>query len=237
MPDDDMLLERLGMSSRQIPRAVHDMLRGLDPCGGIMAFQLHPERFPLFRKALESVLSYTDGHSTVWKASLGQVASWCQERNRYHWTLESTRKGTYRFVETGGRRIRILAKGLGSIRNFETFEKDWSILPKKPVSFQSEKRPVIGVHPDSAERLSPLLVNEGWLFEVSARSSDYRVFLDHGFLPELKKIEETIRKKADEPGSILLKRCRWPDARSRCVSITGDIDAIDLEDYLVRLHG
>lgn len=76
MPDDEILVDRLSITSNaQLTGFFLGMLDSAEASGGHLVFQLHPERFVIFEKALEAVLKRAK-EAGGWVAPLGEVAEW-----------------------------------------------------------------------------------------------------------------------------------------------------------------
>jgi peptidoglycan/xylan/chitin deacetylase (PgdA/CDA1 family) len=77
-PDDEMLVERMGLTATE--DISHYWIRAFDLChasGECFVLQLHPERFPQCAAALEQLLQHARGASGgIWLASLDDVACW-----------------------------------------------------------------------------------------------------------------------------------------------------------------
>jgi peptidoglycan/xylan/chitin deacetylase (PgdA/CDA1 family) len=237
LPDDDMLLERLGTPIRRFPVMIESMVERLETSKGILVLQMHPERFPFFKNVLDAVLTSIGSNPRIWTAPLNEVSSWWNEKNRARWSLVSTRRGHYRLSVQSTDRVQVLIKDVTPLQRLKPFEGKWFILPEKQWKFQSARKPVIGVHPAIADTVSKILFDEGWFYEVSPRSEKYGVYLDSRFTSNNKMIREVIQRRADSSPFPLLRFWKWPGPYRCCVSITGDIDAIDIQDYLVRYHG
>jgi peptidoglycan/xylan/chitin deacetylase (PgdA/CDA1 family) len=234
MPDDDMLLERLGLPPERIHAVTANMLKQVRAAEGILVLQLHPERFPFFKRALTGLMRSIQEDETVWPASLGEVSRWWAEKNASRWSLES-RRGRFRLFVEAGDRVRVLARTAPPVRNLKPHGGDWTVLPGKAWTFESRKKPVVGVHPSTASRFLEFLQNEGWFYEVSSQKDAYSVYLNGHWTPE-GTIGESFHRVVLATTFPLLRFAKWPEARKCCVAVSGDIDAVDIQDYLVRYH-
>jgi len=82
LPDDEMLLERLGWRDGHRVAAVWlEILHQSHQRGELFVLQLHPERFDLCREALIQVLTAARAKGPlVWIASLREIAHWWRRR-------------------------------------------------------------------------------------------------------------------------------------------------------------
>ena len=81
-PDDEMLVERLGLTADREQAQL--WLAAFEQCharGEMFVLQLHPERFFVCAAALEAVLARARAaQPAVWLASLGEIAGWWREK-------------------------------------------------------------------------------------------------------------------------------------------------------------
>ncbi len=81
LPDDEMLVERLGAGSAQIAEVWTRILHQTYARGELFVLQLHPERAEVCAPALGRVLSEARAlNPPVWIASLHEVAEWWRQR-------------------------------------------------------------------------------------------------------------------------------------------------------------
>ena len=77
LPDDEMLIDRLRLSSRQVEGIWLNILAQSYARGELFVLQVHPERIPLCKKALEQViLGAKKRVPPVWVATLDEIADW-----------------------------------------------------------------------------------------------------------------------------------------------------------------
>jgi peptidoglycan/xylan/chitin deacetylase (PgdA/CDA1 family) len=91
IPDDEILLDRLGITSpERLSRALNAMTNAAMQSGGHLVLQLHPERFSFFGRALDDMLKRVLAEG-VWVAPLKEVAMWWIEKRsgEHSWPEEA----------------------------------------------------------------------------------------------------------------------------------------------------
>jgi hypothetical protein len=98
-----------------------------------------------------------------------------------------------------------------------------------------ERRPFIGVHPTSPERLISFLRQQGYLVERAGSGSGYSFFLQR---ERFSRADERSLLDEIEGGTFPLVRFgRWPNAARSALAVTGDVDALTIWDYALRFLG
>jgi hypothetical protein len=110
---------------------------------------------------------------------------------------------------------------------------DYQIVCSNNFFLRSEKRPLIGLSPDSPIPLQRFLRSQGYLTEVSANSEAYSIFLDRNTFRH--EDERSLLKELEGNHSSLVRLSRWPDGARCGLAITGDLDAFTIWDYVKRI--
>jgi len=234
MPDDDILIDR--MRIREPGRLLsvwEDMLTDTWTRGEVMVLQLHPERFFLFQGALRSLLLKANGLGNVWTASLGEIAEWWREKNSLRFEFRNLSSRETEIICGGSTRAEIVLNdgkpgahsSLRSMASGPDGAKRWRVTGRI--------KPWIGISPefqDSGESVREM-TRQGFLVQKSAS--------DRGFT----------RYISTEPGSAsaalrflrqfperLLRVAVWPRGNRSALSVTGDIDGLDVWDFWSRFH-
>ena len=98
-----------------------------------------------------------------------------------------------------------------------------------------ERRPFIGVHPTSPERLVSFLRQQGYLVERAGSGSGHSFFLRR---ERFSRADERSLLDEIEGGTFPLVRFgRWPNAARSALAVTGDVDALTIWDYALRFLG
>ena len=90
-------------------------------------------------------------------------------------------------------------------------------------------RPLIGIGEGVPNHTVDFLGQQGYLVDCSDSARQCSVFLDMARLNGLRNHLEIV-KYIEASDSPLLRFGRWPDGAASAISITGDLDALTLQD-------
>ncbi|MFQ6055651.1 MAG: hypothetical protein ACE5J3_06690, partial [Methanosarcinales archaeon] len=111
----------------------------------------------------------------------------------------------------------------------------YKIINAKSFKIKSNYPPFIGVCPDAPEELVTFLREEGFYVDESTSKDKFKIYLDiDNFNEEYKLSILQEIEKSDVP---LIRIWRWPYCARSALSITGDIDAMTIWDYVRRFMG
>ena len=238
LPDDEIIMDRLNITE---PPKINEIWKSLLEQsygrGELFTLQLHPERIERFANSLESVLAEARNKSPiVWIAQLREIAKWWKERKKFSIEIKGKDKEYVVDIDCSDEAT-ILLKNI----NIETEQaKEWysdyktidSNVKSLKVKVKSGYHPFIGVSPSAPEGLVSLLKEEGFYVEESTAKDKFKIYFEHNDFEEKDKL--SIIQKIDGSDAPLVRIWRWPrDARS-ALSITGDIDAMSIWDYVRR---
>ncbi len=122
------------------------------------------------------------------------------------------------------RKLRV-GPGPGAIR--------WST--RRSFTLKAAARPCIGLAEGAAPALARFLADQGYAVEIGGPRDAYAIYLDRTTFatedgpPLLAQIEASVAP--------LVCFGRWPDGARSALAITGDIDALTVWDYGLRLAG
>lgn len=236
LPDDESLVERLALSSPEQTNALWlQILQNTYELGELFTIGLHPERFFLCRAPLEAVLGEARRRTPgVWMARLDEIATWWRARVATRIEIQDTTEG-----------IRLLIAGpLGLVVLARQVEIDVSSAPWADGYFQVDTttfnlrapvRPFVGVSPHASPQMVDYLWQQGYIVEISPDGQRHAVYIDwkefgsEHMRPLLDQIA-----RADRP---LVRLGRWPRGMRSALSVTGDIDALTIWDYGLRMFG
>ncbi len=79
------------------------------------------------------------------------------------------------------------------------------------------------------------LRQQGYIVQVSDHSRDYTIYLDQtNFAPQ---DERPLLAQIEENAKALVRLGRWPNGAYSALCVTGDIDALTVWDYALRILG
>jgi hypothetical protein len=94
-------------------------------------------------------------------------------------------------------------------------------------------RPWIGVSRSTSLELSDWLRQQGYIVEISEERQRYSCYLDHAEFTASQ--ERALLDKIENGNFPLVRLGRWPHGARSALAVTGDIDALTLWDYGLRL--
>ncbi len=246
LPDDEMLVDRLGLGGDEVAAVWQTMLDRSHTAGELFVLLLHPERGRLCAAALDQLLhDARQRQPAVWIATLAEVAAWWKIRPQCQIDIVAAAPGTWQVQVSAPRAARLLAQAV-EVRPWNeipaagpALARPWlgstnEILANRFI-VHSPTRPVIGLAPGSALPLLGFLRQQGYIVEINAAPDLYSVYFDHRAFDAAHDGRETIRQ-VEDASAPLLRFGRWPAAARSALVVSGDIDAVTVWDYLWRLR-
>ena len=227
LPDDE-ILERLNLCANA-GRIWSEILSRVYERGEIFVLQLHPERIDKFESALRVVLEYAcKSQPPVWVASLKDIARWWKERGNFDINVDETNGGKFNVSVNCSDAATILLKDAES--HIEG-ERHWHGAYKSVEcrDFELSERPSVGVSPEVSEEFVNFLIEEGFHVEESTAKWKYGVFFEE------ETSEFSALQRIESSDAQVVRIWRWPFNARCALCITGDIDALTLWDFLIRI--
>jgi len=225
LPDDEMMLDRLRLSPKDIKEVWKKILILTYNRGELFTLQIHPERFQLLREAVDGVLEvakdYTPG---IWLAGLSEIAQWWIERSEFSAKVHRTNNESYKILLNCSHRATILL-GQSTVNSRK-------LTAARELQIQSKFPPVIGIGNDCSQELLKFLKREGYIME-EGKKENYGIYFEG--VQDFNEFE--ILEQIEEKEFPLIRFWRWPYGMKSCLSITGDIDALTLFDFFIRPFG
>lgn len=235
LPDDESVVDRLHLSPGAITELWLRVLHDTHERGELFTVGVHPERIERCRGAIEAVLRAARSlHPQVWIASHREIARWWRERSAA--TVEVHDDGADRLCVRvcGPRSTTVLARGL-DVREREPWHGGYARVSSLDVVVPARPRPFVGLHPRVPDGLAAFLREQGYVVERSGSPAEHAVYVDRVSYDPAD--QRTIIDEIEATRTPLLRLGRWPDGARSAVSITGDLDALTLRDYALRLVG
>ncbi|MFX0204197.1 MAG: polysaccharide deacetylase family protein [Candidatus Hodarchaeota archaeon] len=234
LPDDDLLIDRLGIKDEKILFQIWSQILKMTYIRGeLLVLQLHPERISLYKETLENLLKTARASELkIWLTSLNSVYEWWKEKEGFWADIQEKGNDEYEIDAHCSRRATILVKTEDSLEH--NFFNNYKVINKNKFEIKSPKVPIIGIPKNCSPTLIQFFKNEGFIFEISEDENRYSVFLNDVEVfneeNEPKVLEEI--KHTQLP---LIRFWRWPNGCQSAFAITGDIDALTSMDFLPRL--
>jgi peptidoglycan/xylan/chitin deacetylase (PgdA/CDA1 family) len=236
LPDDEILGDRLGGGNDLVERVWRRILVDTHRRGELFTIQLHPERIDGCAQGLSVVLSEARRLAPpVWLARLDEIAAWWRARADASVMAAEAGGDQLHVTVTGPDGTAVLARGVKVDAPTEAWTDTYRQVRAKSFAMRAPIRPFIGVSPASPPELGRFLRRQGYVVETTPEANRHAYFFDR---PEfaaghgralLDLIESTHRP--------LVRLGLWPRGARSALAITGDIDALTLWDYGLRLLG
>ena len=238
LPDDEMLLDRLSgdETNSLVEKTWRRILSETYQRGELFTIQLHPERIVRCVDGLSAVLA--EAHRltpSVWLARLDEIAAWWRARAGANVEITDAGDGEFHLVVAGPSGTTVLTRGVEVDASTVPWADGYQQVEATTITIRAAHRPFIGLSPVTSPKLADFLRQQGYIFEIGHESHRYSCYFDQMEFcaeqerPLLAQIEGT-----DRP---LVRLGRWPSGARSALAITGDIDALTLWDYGLRLFG
>ena len=175
-PDDEMLVDRLGISNSEGLTAVWlDMLGCTRREGELLNLLFHPERTNFVAVPLDVLLKEATGKRDVWVTTLDDIAQWWQERATFSFeinpvfaksaVLSPQSAITYKVTAHCNSRATVAVQHPGGKMQFVKLAEN------RTFSVHSKFRPVIAVSSVFCNEELHCLINDGFIVEHDADPS------------------------------------------------------------------
>jgi hypothetical protein len=233
LPDDEAMVDRLGIATAAQAAAI--WMRTLEEVhrrGELLTLILHHERVAILGDALEAVLSAARGYQpTVWIAPLREVARWWSERLSWRLEVHPREDGTYQVIAPDAPGATVVVRGVQTEPAAVPWFGSWQVVPASRFTIRSPRAPVVLVE-DCSAAPATFLQEEGFAVgEDSAGSDGLRIGGHAGFGAAEKRAMIDFIEDSDAP---LVRLWRWPYGARCAMSVTGDVDAMTVLDFLRR---
>jgi hypothetical protein len=236
LPDDEILFDRLRCTPSQVAQIWSDCLLQSHQRGELFTLQLHPERIPLCAESLVKIIDAARSLSPkVWCASLSDIAAWWKTLSSTTLEITEISPNQYHCALNSHRAISVLARAVGIDALTSPFTNGFQRIHFKNFTFTSSQFPVIGISPRNSSKLTNFLKHQGFITHTSQERGHFSYYFDRVEFDPCQ--ENRILEQLNQPDVPLIRLGRWPNGTQSALAITGDIDAMTLWDYGLRLIG
>ena len=234
LPDDEILIERTLTGAADILGIWRSLFDESVRLGELFTLQLHPERISVCSGALSAVLAEARSKSpVVWIARLAEVAAWWKARAQTAVTVRRMGECQYHFVIKGPAGTSVYARSARVDCPSSPWVSPYARVEGTEFNLTAAANALIGISPAASPELIAFLREQGYILESSPERDQYHTYFDqttfsyNGARQVIAQIEGS--------GAPLLKLGKWPHGAQSALSVTGDIDALTLSDYVLRL--
>jgi len=129
--------------------------------------------------------------------------------------------------------LTLLARHVQAISPVREWDREYLQADSPLLRFRAARRPFIGVPPGSPAYLIDFLRQQGYIVEPAETPTNHTFYLDRtrfAYEDERALLDEI--EQGDFP---LVRLSRWPHGARSALCVTGDIDALTIWDYALRL--
>ena len=234
LPDDLQLHDGLHLGSEGMAQAWGQILHRTHQRGELFVLQFHPELASLCVPAFEAILCQARRlQPRVWTARLQDISSWWQEKAGFAATVSYASTGMD-IAFTCSERATILVRGLNDLGSTRAWDGRYLRLESRSLHVPRHCRPLIGLAADCAERAAPFLREQGYILDTGETAPRCSVYIDASVLDRTRNEVELV-DYIESSAAPLVRYWRWPDGAKSAMCVTGDLDALTLVDYALRL--
>jgi peptidoglycan/xylan/chitin deacetylase (PgdA/CDA1 family) len=234
LPDDEAIVERMETTSpERIAERWLQVFTMIHERGELFTLAVHPERIETCGVGVAAVLDAASRASVpVWVTRHEEIARWWRNRSAASVVVAPDRNDQLQVTIKGPVGITVLARGL-DIAGANAWTDGYEIVKPTQFDVPARPRPFIGVHRRTPGALSTFLREQGYVVEDSNDARSYAYFVDRPHFA--RRDRRPLLADIERASFPLLRFGRWPNGSRSALSITGDIDALTLADYLYRI--
>ncbi len=234
LPDDLQLHDSLHVGPEGITRAWSQILLQTHRRGELFALLFHPELIWRCQQSLMTVLRQaTCLQPPVWVARLRDISSWWREKSGFAAVISHTLAGLH-ISFSCSERATILVRGLGSCGSERAWNGAYHQLRTKELDVPAEPRPFVGLPANAPKQVVSFLQEQGYILDMGETATRCATYIDAATLARLTSEVQLIDYIEASTGP-LVRYWRWPSAAKSAMCATGDLDALTLLDYALRL--
>ena len=234
LPDDMTLVDGYGYDSQKIAQAWIRILDNTYRRGELFNLIFHPELInPCARALMELIGRAKQKNPGVWIARLSDISGWWREKSGFKMEIVPSSHGI-RLVFKCTPRATILLKGLEPDGSRNVWDGTYIRLLARTLDVPSSPRPFVGLSSEVPEKIIRFLQEQGYVLDVGQTAPLCGIYLDEARLSSLASETQLIDFIESHSGP-LVRFWRWPNGAKSAMSITGDLDALSLLDYFLRL--
>jgi peptidoglycan/xylan/chitin deacetylase (PgdA/CDA1 family) len=237
LPDDEILLDRLdGEAKGLVEKAWRRILRQSYQRGELFTIQLHPERIAGCVEGLSAVLDEARTLTPpVWVARLNEIATWWRARADATVSVTERHNGGFDLRVDGPNGTAVLIRDVETDAPTTPWANGYQKVQSTAFTVHTSQRPFLGLSPATPPKLGRFLQQQGYVFEINEESHHYPCYLDETDFEA--GHERALLDQIEEGDHPLVRLGRWPNGARSALAVTGDIDALTLWDYGLRVLG
>lgn len=237
LPDDEGLVDRLQLkTARAMAEEWLSILARTYDLGELFTLGLHPERiYPCQAGLIETLRQARSLSPRVWIARLDEVARWWIARAGTVVTIIDSDAGDLELDVDGPDGVTVLVRGVEVMGRLVAWDGIYQEVKSRHFRLRAPRRPFIGVSRSSSFDLIGFLRQQGYIVEYADHSDTHTLYLDRPTFG--RENERELLAEIERGARSLVRLGRWPHGARSALCVTGDIDALTIWDYGLRLLG
>ncbi|NJK78481.1 MAG: polysaccharide deacetylase family protein [Chloroflexaceae bacterium] len=234
LPDDLQIYDGLQAGRQGLAQAWLKILHATYQRGEMFTLLFHPELFYDCALAFERLLVETRSlRPGIWVARLCDISAWWYEKAPF--TVDTTTHNDSLHLDFAcSERATILVRNIETNAPTEQWYGNYRVLKARACTVPAAPRPFIAVMPDVPAATRTMLHEQGYIIEMVSDGSNHAVCIDNALVERLGN-PVALLKCIESQQTPLVRYWRWPDGYRSVLSFSGDLDALSLVDYAVRL--
>jgi hypothetical protein len=233
IPDDLQLHDGFKMPPSKIFSYWSHMLREIHKRGELFTLVFHSELASLCARPFKELfreLPYIT--PSVWVARMSDISDWWIRKSGFNIEiLEHSDKTWIRFNCSDD--ATILFRGMEIDKPYESWDDNYNRLLCKEIQLDAGCLPFIGLTANTTIPIKSFLQNQGYIVVTDELARRCATIIDQNIVSDL-RTELAIAKYVASSSNPLIRFGCWPAGAKSALSITGDIDALNLFDYADR---
>lgn len=235
VPDDLQLHDGLGLDWQGISQSWIEMLQQTHQRGELFNLIFHPELGSVCNRSFEELLGQSlKLKPAVWVTRMCDISDWWREKSGFGVSVTNSSNLQKIDFECSSRAT-ILVRGINNNNKMEPWDGKYTWLKSQNLEISNTPPPFLGIAANVPEHVVSFLHEQGYILDTSDKAVECSVYLDETILATLPNMVQLINYIESFP-SPLVRYWRWPNGAKSGLSITGDLDALTLLDYVSRLY-
>ncbi len=234
LPDDEAFVDRFEASPARMTALWMDILKQTYTRGELFTVGLHPERIALCEPALLEVLQAARQlQPHVWMTQLHRISEWWKKRAQSRVRISEDGNGEMCIATDGTEGVTLLARHVQVTSPADGWDESYLLSDGPELRIRADRRPFIGVSPATPAYLSLFLRQQGYIVETAESPAQHTFYVDRTHFAY--EDERSLLDEIEQGDFPLVRMGRWPDGAHSALCVTGDIDALTIWDYALRV--
>ncbi len=234
VPDDLQLHDGLDLGPKGMTQAWRQILHRTHQRGELFVLLFHPELASRSEQSFVTMLGEARQlQPPVWIARLRDISTWWREKASFAVTTCHTPSGLH-ISFTCSERATILVRSVGNCDSESVWDAGYRRLRARALDVPAEPRPFVGLPASAPKQVVSFLREQGYILDSGETATRCATYIDAATLAGLTS-EVALIDYIEASAGPLIRYWRWPDGAKSAMCVTGDLDALSLLDYALRL--